>query len=131
MNSLRGVVRRLADSGSVVGMRDYALVLFYFLTGLRWSEVIGLKGKDLEVREGALVIKCRRKGVKFTAREVSEPEPEVIREGGRARFTSTSTRPGSERLGQKLKARGPTSFVGILASADRLRVALPLDTPAY
>jgi integrase/recombinase XerC len=73
MNSLLGVVRRLAESGSVVGRRDYALLLFYFLTGLRRSEVIGLRGKDLEVREGILVIKYRRKGGKFTAREVADP----------------------------------------------------------
>jgi integrase/recombinase XerD len=73
MNSLLAVVRRLAESGSVVGKRDYALLLFYFLTGLRRSEVIGLRGKDLEVREGTLVIMYRRKGGKFTAREVSNP----------------------------------------------------------
>ena len=73
MNSLLSVVRKSADSGSVVGKRDYALLLFYFLTGLRRSEVIGLRGKDLEFKEGALVIKYRRKGGKFTAREVSDP----------------------------------------------------------
>jgi len=72
MNSLLGVVRRLAESGSVVGKRDYALLLFYFLTGLRRSEVIGLRGSDLEVRDGSLIIKYRRKGGKFTAREVSD-----------------------------------------------------------
>jgi site-specific recombinase XerD len=75
MNALLAVVRRLADSGSVVGKRDYALLLFYFLTGLRRSEVIGLRGKDLELKEGTLVIKYRRKGGKFTAREVSDPAP--------------------------------------------------------
>jgi integrase len=73
MNSLVAAVRRLAESGSVVGKRDYALLLFYFLTGLRRSEVIGLRGKDLEVKDGTLVIKYRRKGGKFTAREVSDP----------------------------------------------------------
>ncbi|HEX7318238.1 MAG TPA: tyrosine-type recombinase/integrase [Pyrinomonadaceae bacterium] len=72
MNSVLGVVRRLADSGSVVGKRDYALLLFYFLTGLRRSEVIGLRGSDLEFKEGVLIIKYRRKGGKFTAREVSD-----------------------------------------------------------
>src|SRR5947209_5524603 len=70
MNRLLRVVKGLADSGSVVGKRDYALLLFYFLTGLRRSEIIGLRGKDLEPREGALVIKYRSKGGKFTAREV-------------------------------------------------------------
>jgi integrase len=73
MNSLLAVVRGLAEAGSVVGKRDYALLLFYFLTGLRRSEVISLRGKDLEFKEGTLVIKYRRKGGKFTAREVSDP----------------------------------------------------------
>jgi integrase len=73
MNSLLAAVRGLAEGGSVVGKRDYALLLFYFLTGLRRSEVIGLRGKDLETKGGALIIKYRRKGGKFTAREVSEP----------------------------------------------------------
>jgi integrase len=73
MNSLLAAVGRLAESGSVVGKRDYALLLFYFLTGLRRSEVIGLRGKDLEVRDGTLVIKYRRKGGKFTAREAADP----------------------------------------------------------
>jgi integrase len=73
MNALLAVVRRLAEGGSVVGKRDYALLLFYFLTGLRRSEVIGLRGHDLETKEGALVIKYRRKGGKFVAREVADP----------------------------------------------------------
>ena len=73
MNALLGVVRRSAGSGSVVGKRDYALLLLYFLTGLRRSEVIGLRGGDLEFNDGTLVIKYRRKGGKFAAREVSDP----------------------------------------------------------
>lgn len=73
MNALLAVVRRLAESGSVVGKRDYALLLFYFLTGLRRSEVIGLRGNDLEHKGGTLVIMYRRKGGKFTAREVADP----------------------------------------------------------
>src|SRR5215207_9886869 len=72
MNSLLAAVRRPAGEGSVVGRRDYALLLFYFLTGLRRSEVIGLRGSDLEFKDGTLIIKYRRKGGKFTAREVSD-----------------------------------------------------------
>jgi integrase/recombinase XerC len=72
MNSLLDVVRTLAESGSVLGKRDYALLLFYFLTGLRRSEVIGLRGRDLDFNEGVLIIKYRRKGGKFTAREVGD-----------------------------------------------------------
>ena len=73
MNSLLGVVRTLAEEGSIVGKRDYALLLFYFLTGLRRSEVSSLRGSDLELKDGCLIIMYRRKGGKFTAREVSDP----------------------------------------------------------
>jgi len=88
MNALFEVVGRLAEGGAVVGKRDYALLLFYFLTGLRRSEVIGLRGKDLELKEGTLVIKYRRKGGKFTAREVADPAAyealtEYLRAAGR------------------------------------------------
>lgn len=57
----------------VVAKRDYALLLFFFLTGLRRNEVISLRGKDLEQRDGRLVIKYCRKGGKFTASEVGDP----------------------------------------------------------
>lgn len=72
MNNLLGMVRSMADVGSVVAKRDYALLLFFFLTGLRRNEVISLRGKDLELKEGRLVIKYRRKGGKFVGREVGD-----------------------------------------------------------
>jgi integrase len=72
MNRLLGVLRTRADAGSVVAKRDYALLLFFFLTGLRRNEVISLRGKDLEQKEGRLVIKYRRKGGKFVGREVGD-----------------------------------------------------------
>jgi integrase/recombinase XerD len=72
MNRLLGVVRCRADSGSAVAKRDYALLLFFFLTGLRRNEVISLRGKDLEYRDGRLVIEYRRKGGKFAGREVED-----------------------------------------------------------
>jgi integrase len=52
MNALLTVIKRSADAGSVVGKRDYALLLFYLLTGLRRNEVISLRGKDLCIRPG-------------------------------------------------------------------------------
>ena len=73
MNALLSVVKARAATGSVVGKRDYALLLFYFLTGLRRNEVISLRGKHLEFREKAIIIQYRRKGGKFTARELSDP----------------------------------------------------------
>lgn len=72
MNRLLGVVREEAESGSVVAKRDYALLLFFFLTGLRRNEVVSLKGKDLERKDGRLVIKYRRKGGRFAGREVGD-----------------------------------------------------------
>ena len=72
MNKLLGVVKAHADLGSVVAKRDYALLLFFFLTGLRRNEVISFRGRDLEQKEGRLVIKYRRKGGKFVGREVGD-----------------------------------------------------------
>jgi integrase/recombinase XerD len=73
MNRLLEVVKVKADAGSIVAKRDYALLLFFFLTGLRRNEVLSLRGRDLEQKEGRLVIKYRRKGGKFVGREVEEP----------------------------------------------------------
>jgi integrase len=50
-------------------------------TALRRSEVIGLRGRDLEFKDGTFTIKYRRKGGKFTAREVSESSaPEALKD---------------------------------------------------
>ncbi len=72
MNALLAVVKRSADSGWVVGKRDYALLLFYLLTGLRCNEVISLRGKDLLRKDDRLIIGYKRKGGKFVGREVSD-----------------------------------------------------------
>lgn len=73
MNRLIEAVKLRADSGSVVAKRDYALLLFFFLTGLRRNEVISLRGKDLTDKDGKLIIQYRRKGGKFVGREVEDP----------------------------------------------------------
>lgn len=73
MNGLLERVKHMADSGSIIGKRDFALLLFYFLTGLRRNEVISLRGRDLEFKDDHLIIKYRRKGGKFMGREVSDP----------------------------------------------------------
>jgi integrase/recombinase XerD len=72
MNRLLRVVKKEADEGSTVGKRDYALLLLYFLSGLRRTEVISLRGKDLEVGEDKLLIKYKRKGGRYTGREVAD-----------------------------------------------------------
>jgi integrase len=74
MNRLLDVVKAQADDGSIIAKRDYALLLFFFMTGLRRNEVISLRGKDLEHKEGKTIIKYRRKGGKFVGREVDDLE---------------------------------------------------------
>jgi integrase len=75
MNRLIAVVKKKADEGSVVAKRDYALLLFFFLTGLRRTEVINFRGRDLSYEDGRLVIGYRRKGGKFVGREVGDTTP--------------------------------------------------------
>lgn len=75
MNRLLAVVKQQADGGSIVAKRDYALLLFFFLTGLRRTEVISFRGRDLTFEDGRLVIGYRRKGGKFVGREVGDTTP--------------------------------------------------------
>jgi integrase/recombinase XerD len=74
MNRLLSVVKKAAAEGSIVGKRDYALLLLYFLSGLRRTEIISMRGKDVEVTEDKLLIKYKRKGGRYTGREVADPD---------------------------------------------------------
>jgi integrase len=67
------VVRSKAATGDVVGKRDYALLLFYVATGMRRSEVISLRGRDVEFQDGLMVLRSRVKGGDYVGREVSDP----------------------------------------------------------
>jgi integrase len=73
MNALLAAVKLIADAGSVIGKRDYALLLFYLFTGLRRNEVISLRGRDLRRKDDRLVIAYKCKGGKYVGREVSDP----------------------------------------------------------
>lgn len=70
--NLLTVVRGKAASGDVVGKRDYALLLFYIATGMRRAEVISLRGREVELREGSMVIRSRVKGGDYLGREISD-----------------------------------------------------------
>jgi integrase len=70
---LVGAVRRRAQSGDLVGKRDYALLLLYLATGLRRREAISLRGKDVHLGE-TLVVEYRAKGGDYRGREVREPQ---------------------------------------------------------
>lgn len=74
MNRLLASIREKADAGSIVNKRDYALMLLFFLSGLRRSEVISLRGKDVDEFDGRLIIKCRRKGGRYVGRELADPD---------------------------------------------------------
>jgi len=74
MNRLLSYVKAKADDGSLVAKRDYALLLLYFLTGLRRRELISLRGTDVELKEKGLILKYQRKGGKYGAREVLDAE---------------------------------------------------------
>ena len=73
MNALLSAVRAEADGGSVKAKRDYALLLIYFLSGLRRREVISLRGRDVELKSGGMIIHYRRKGGRYQGRELLEP----------------------------------------------------------
>jgi integrase/recombinase XerD len=73
LRALLGVVKEKADAGGPVGKRDYALLLFYLATGLRRSEVISLRGRDVELLPETMIIGSRLKGGDYQGREVSDP----------------------------------------------------------
>ena len=74
MNRLLSIVKSKAERGGLVAKRDYALLLLYFLTGLRRRELISLRGNDVELKGKGLILKYRRKGGKYGAREVLATE---------------------------------------------------------
>jgi integrase len=71
--ALLSAVRSKAASGEVVGKRDYALLLFYVATGMRRAEVINLRGREVELRDGSMVVRSRVKGGDYLGREVRDP----------------------------------------------------------
>lgn len=74
MNRLLASVKSKAAAGSVTAKRDYALLLLYFLTGLRRRELISLRGTDIELKDKGLILKYKRKGGKYGAREVLDAD---------------------------------------------------------
>ncbi len=73
MNALLAAVKAEAEGGSVKARRDYALLLLYFLSGLRRREVISLRGRDVELKGEGMVLHYRRKGGRYQGRELLEP----------------------------------------------------------
>jgi site-specific recombinase XerD len=74
LRRITSVIAVRAAAGDLVGIRDLALLPMYTSTGLRREEVIGLRGRDVQVTEEGLVIGGRVKGWRYRAREVRDLE---------------------------------------------------------
>ena len=74
LRGITSVISARAAQGDLVGKRDLALLMMYTSTGLRREEVMGLRGRDVQVTEEGLVIGGRVKGGRYRAREVRDPE---------------------------------------------------------
>lgn len=66
------IIKEKAEQGNVIAKRDYALLLFYLLTGMRRNEVISLRGRSVEEREGVLIVRSKVKGSDYVEREVRD-----------------------------------------------------------
>jgi site-specific recombinase XerD len=72
VKALLAVVKARADSGDIVGKRDYALLLFFFATGMRRSKVMRLRWGDVKVND-TVTITARVKGGDYVGREIADP----------------------------------------------------------
>jgi integrase len=74
LRTLVSVVRKRAAKGEIIAKRDLAILLFFLLTGMRRSEVIGLRGGNIERRDEMLIVRNKVKGGDYVGREVRDPE---------------------------------------------------------
>jgi integrase len=78
LDALLGVIRaKIADDdhvASIVARRDYALLLFYLLSGMRRTEIIRLRWGDVDLRrDGSVVLSTKVKGGTYLTREIADP----------------------------------------------------------
>jgi integrase len=74
MNAILDRMRAEANEGSIHALRDYAVTLLYLYSGLRRNEIIELRGGDVELRKGVLIVRSKLKGGKYQTREVAQVE---------------------------------------------------------
>src|SRR5437763_11598226 len=72
LETLMSVIRQKALSGDIVGKRDYAILLLFMATGMRRTEILSLRGRDIKV-DSRLILTNRVKGGNYIGREVSDP----------------------------------------------------------
>ena len=68
--ALLGGVKAKADAGELVALRDYALLLFFVLSGHRREEVLRLTWGNLK-KNGVLSVRFLNKGGDYTSEEVN------------------------------------------------------------
>jgi len=73
LQAIVDIVQAKAARGDIVGKRDYALLLFYLITGMRRQEVISLRGRNLKIDEESITITGKVKGGDYVGREVRDP----------------------------------------------------------
>jgi len=74
LRRIMSVISSRAAGGSLVAKRDLALLLMYTSTGLRREEVIGFRGRDIQITDEGLIIGGRVKGGRYRAREVRDED---------------------------------------------------------
>lgn len=70
--ALLQVVQEEALKGDISAKRDYALLRFFFATGKRRSEIIGLRWDDLSFSRDAIIIRSKEKGGLYRATEITD-----------------------------------------------------------
>lgn len=125
LDALLGVVRTKANAGDLVAMRDYALLLFFVLTGHRREEVLRLKWGNLK-RNGVLTVRFLNKGGDYTSEEVNlacwDALVDYLRASGRL-DNMTPEAPlwvGHDRAGQATGALSSHAFAKNLKRYARL-----------
>jgi len=74
LHRITSIISQQAEGDNLVAKRDLALLLMYTSTGLRREEVIGFRGRDIQIMEEGLIIGGRVKGGRYRAREVRDEE---------------------------------------------------------
>lgn len=72
VDALLDVLRSKAAGGDVPAKRDLALLHWYLKTGMRRTEVIGLRGRDVTVEADRLLVRGRVKGGFYREREIRD-----------------------------------------------------------
>jgi integrase len=74
VRALVRVVKARAEQNDLAAKRDFALLLWYLMTGMRRSEVIALRGKDIDLKDDRIIVRARVKGGTYVGREVTNAD---------------------------------------------------------